>query len=222
MPSSDYKFLYIHQKDTRTFNRGAMKNIGFLYVKTLYPNDYKQITLVFNDVDTMPINKNDLQYITYPGNVKHFYGYKFTLGGIVSITAGDFERTVGFPNYWAWGYEDNAFQKRVLRSGLKIDRSKFYPIFDSNIIQFNDTLDRIMNRKEFDRYWNEHIYSRINDGYPTIHNLEYTVDGDFVNITNFKTAVAEQPEYNQVHNLKNGSTPFINNGYRGGRMRMAF
>jgi hypothetical protein len=86
---SEYKIIYSHQSDTRIFNRGAMKNIGFLYAKSLYPNDYQNITFVFNDVDTMPYNKNFLNYETVQGNVKHFYGYQFTLGGIVSITGAD-------------------------------------------------------------------------------------------------------------------------------------
>jgi hypothetical protein len=219
IPKTDYKIYFIHQKDNRTFNRGAMKNIGFLYVKSLYPNDYKTITLIFNDVDTIPLKKNLLNYQTSQGIVKHFYGYTFTLGGIVSIRAGDFERTGGFPNYWAWGYEDNAFQKRVQKSGLLLDRSQFYPILDKNIIQFNDTLERIVNRKEFDRFWDEHIYAKVNDGYPTIHNLEYTLNDDFIDVTLFKTAVEEQSQYNQIHNLKNGATPFRPHRRRG-RMSM--
>jgi len=219
---TDYKIFFIHQKDNRTFNRGAMKNIGFLYVKSLYPNDYKTITLIFNDVDTMPVKKNLLNYQTSQGIVKHFYGYTFSLGGIVSILAGDFEKTNGFPNYWAWGYEDNAFQKRVKRTGLLLDRRQFYPILDKNIIQLNDTLERVMNRKEFDRYLDEHIYAKINDGYPTIHNLEYTPNDDFIDVSMFKTAIDEQPQFNQIHNLKNGSTPFkvMNNGRTRGRMGM--
>ena len=106
-----YKILYIHQTDNRSFNRGAMKNIGFLAVKTMYPTEYKDITLVFNDVDTMPYSTGFLKYDTKQGVVKHFYGFKYALGGIVSITGGDFERINGFPNFWGWGHEDNLLNK---------------------------------------------------------------------------------------------------------------
>jgi len=198
-----------------------MKNIGFLYVKDMYPDTYRSITLVFNDVDTMPTSKNQLNYQTVPGTVKHFYGYAFTLGGIVSITAGDFEKTNGFPNYWAWGYEDNAFQYRVLKTGLLIDRSTFYPILDTNIIQFNDTLERIMNRREFHRFVDEYKYSNANDGFTTIHNLSYYPHLDFINVTEFKSAVEDSPGTNQIHNLKDGSTPFrMKKPRRVGSMKM--
>jgi hypothetical protein len=208
MNPTEYKILYIHQKDNRTFNRGAMKNIGFLYVKQIYPDAYKTITLVFNDVDTMPQTKNLLNYQTTSGVVKHFYGYTFTLGGIVSIMAEDFENTNGFPNYWAWGYEDNAFQKRVISRGLHIDRSQFYKILDKNILHFNDTLERIVNRKEFERYMNEYKYSNTNDGIITIWNLSYSENNNFVNVSNFRTSVEDHPDTNTIHNLQNGAVPF--------------
>ena len=66
---NDYKIMICHQNDSRSFNCGAMKNIGFLIVKQKYPQSYHNITLVFNDIDTLPFNKNFLQLV---GN----YGYK--------------------------------------------------------------------------------------------------------------------------------------------------
>jgi hypothetical protein len=210
IPRVDYEIKYIHQQDTRSFNRGAMKNIGFLYVKNKYPNEYKSITLVFNDVDTMPYTKNFLNYHTREGAVKHFYGYKYALGGIISIKASDFERINGFPNYWAWGYEDNALQMRVNKSGLSIDRNQFYEIMDKNILQMKDGLQRLVNRNEFERFVDEYKYNKINDGISTISSLEYKEDSNtnFVNVFHFKTGVPDQSATNQVHDLRQGITPF--------------
>ena len=205
MNPEDYKIYYIHQKDMREFNRGAMKNIGFLVVKNKYPNDYKNITLVFNDVDTMPYTKNFLNYETTTGTVKHFYGFTYALGGIVSMKAGDFEKVGGFPNFWAWGYEDNLLNKRVTNTNLNIDRSQFYNIMDKNIFQMKDGLGRLVNRGEFDRYLNE-----TTEGWHSIQGLEYNIDENtgFVNVTNFYTGIVSNPKENKIHDLRNGSRPF--------------
>ena len=223
---SDYKIIYAHQLDSRDFNRGAMKNVGFLYAKSLYPNDYQNITFVFNDVDTMPYNKNFLNYETVQGNVKHFYGYTFTLGGIVSITGADYEKVNGFPNYWAWGYEDNAFNNRVKQSGINIDRSQFYPILDKNILQLKDGIERIVNRGEYDRYIDEVRFQHNIDGINTISNVMYSFDENtsFLNIASFQTPISEKPELNTVHDMRNGAVPFIRNPQqrRRGTMSMMF
>ena len=50
---SNYRILFIHQKDRRPFNRGGIKNIGFHYVKRKWPNDWQNMTLVFHDIDFM-------------------------------------------------------------------------------------------------------------------------------------------------------------------------
>ena len=182
MPSSSYKICVIHQSDTRIFNRGAIKNIGFLYVKTKYPNDYKNITLVFNDVDTFPLKKDYVDYTTRPGIVKHFFGFNYTLGGIVSITGQDFEKINGYPNLWTWGYEDNLLQTRVLKAGLQIDRSNFYNLKtdykDTTLYaSINSGLTRILNQNEYVRY-----VKNTPEGIVQIKNIRYdTVENQMPN-----------------------------------------
>jgi hypothetical protein len=215
MQATDYKIYFAHQQDNRPFNRGAMKNIGFLVIKEKYPNDYKNITLVFNDVDTMPYHKNFLNYDTDMGIVKHFYGYKYALGGIVSIKAGDFEKTRGFPNFWAWGYEDNALKQRVDRAGLKLDYSQFYPILDGNILQLKDGVERLVSRTEFDKF-----IVNDTDGFSDITDLTYVIDDKtgFINITSFEPkSKASENEY-KVHSLDNGNKPFSGRRPKFGRM----
>ena len=133
-----YHILVVHQNDTRPFNRGAMKNIGALYAKQTWPDTYPTMTLVFNDVDVAPLEKDLVSYSTTPRNVKHFYGFTYTLGGIVSIRGADFDASTGFPNLWAWGFEDNLMQTRCQRAHLTIDRSTFYPVMDKHMIHLQD------------------------------------------------------------------------------------
>ena len=205
LPTSAFKIFYIHQTDKRGFNRGAMKNIGFLFVKNAYPNHYQNITLVFNDVDTMPSNQIILNYVTIPGVIKHFYGFNFTLGGIVSVNARDFELLNGFPNFWAWGYEDNLFQIRATSAGVRIDRSVFYKIQDPHIIHLTDTPIREVNRAEFERFVN-----RTNEGISSIHDLEYVLNTTtgFVDVLKFETNKKEDVEKRVDYDLRNGPTPF--------------
>ena len=205
LPANSYRILYIHQQDQREFNRGAIKNIGFITVKNLYPDDYQNITLVFNDIDIMPYTKNFLNYFTTPGTVKHFYGFTFTLGGIVSITAGDFEKVNGFPNFWSWGYEDNMLQKRVASAGLKISRDQFYPILSQEMLHFSEGITRNINRTEYDIY-----QSNTQEGINTISNIQQNIDHDtgFVNVTYFYTSREENTTTKTTYDLRNGATPF--------------
>tara|TARA_B110000305_G_C19261506_1_gene549781 strand:- start:107 stop:922 length:816 start_codon:yes stop_codon:yes gene_type:complete len=167
----DYQIYYSHQIENKPFSRGGTKNIGFLAIKDKYPDDYKNITFVFNDIDTVPCEKNMLNYITTKGIVKHFFGFTFTLGGIFSIIGEDFEICNGFPNLYGWGMEDNAIYQRTKTNNIKIDRSVFYPIRSRKIINFNNDSKRIINNKDPSDYNRKNFIDNLD----TINNLEYTI-----------------------------------------------
>ena len=213
MNKSTYKTIIVHQKDTRSFNRGAIKNIGFLIVKRMYPNDYQNMTLVFNDVDTVPVEPGIIDYPTTRGKIKHFYGFKFTLGGIFSITGADFERINGFPNYWSWGFEDNLIQTRAERAGIQIDRSVFYEanITENNtkIIQYGHSPLRVFNNDDYRRFT-----KRENHGINVIHGIiyEYNEKEDMYDVTQFFTSYEENKKHNLTHDLRNGMHPVGLNG----------
>ena len=218
---NDYEIYFAHQFDDRNFNRGATKNIGFLAIKKKYPDNYKDITFVFNDVDTLPFHKI-FNYVTTTGIVKHFYGFDSALGGIVSITGEDFEKINGYPNYWGWGMEDACLQKRCLIHGLQIDRSQFYPIGSPEILQLFDGVARIVSRRDPQRMKTDFGF----DGLQTIRNLLYTIDNESlnpednrfvidnerfltINVTNFSTGVNLASETFHEYDLREPTSKVV-------------
>ena len=218
----DYEIYFTHQCDARTFNRGAIKDIGFIAVRNKYPEHYKDITFIFNDVDTIPFTKI-FDYETTHGVVKHYYGFKYALGGIVVMKGSDFEKTNGFPCYWGWGMEDNALQKRCEAVGLKIDRSVFYNIGSPEILQLFDGISRIISKKDPWRGENDNGV----DGLRTISQLKYTVDEKsenpndniftvhnnkimFINVTTFLTHITFGSEEYYNYDLREPKRKIIN------------
>jgi hypothetical protein len=219
---NDYEIFFSHQCDARTFNRGATRNIGFLAIKNKYPEHYKDITFIFNDVDTIPFNKI-FDYQTEHGVVKHYYGYKYALGGIVVFKGADFERINGYPCFWGWGMEDNALQKRCDAYGLKVDRSVFYNIGSPEILQLFDGISRIISKK--DPWRGEHDNGI--DGLKTIHQLKYSIDDKsenpndnmftvhnsrifFINISTFLTHIPFGSEEYYSYDLREPKRKIIN------------
>ena len=218
----EYEIYFSHQCDARTFNRGATKNIGFLAVKEKYPEHYKDISFVFNDVDTIPFHKI-FNYETTHGVVKHFYGFKYALGGIVVMKGADFEKINGFPCFWGWGMEDNVLQKRCEGYNLKVDRSVFYEIGSPQILQLFDGISRIISKK--DPWRMEHDNGL--DGIRTIHKLSYTLDSKsenpndnvfvahnpnifFINIATFMTYVKFEGDQYYNYDLREPKRKILN------------
>jgi hypothetical protein len=196
----DYILVFAHQFDERPFNRGAMKNAGFLYIKEKYPRDYKNITLVFNDVDTFPIFDVTMDYYkTIHGIVKHFYGVDFALGGSIAITGYDFERINGFPNYWEWGMEDNILQNRVLNSGIKIDRSMMEKVNSDKYTQIHHGDTRTVDSKIVLKMKEDNG----SNGITTITNIDYiTLRGaKYIEVQFKKWEVPDNPEHIQFDTL---------------------
>ena len=197
------EIYYCFQNDERNFNRGALKNIGFLAMKEKYPDHYQNITFVFNDIDTFPTESHYLDYATQKNNVKHFFGFTYALGGIVSIQGSDFELILGYPNFWGWGYEDNVLNKRVKKNGINIDRTNFISINDKSnekIVQLlHDDNKRIVNKQEIFYYM-----KNISDNLSDIKNLKYTIEDNIINITYFETKYKENEKFNKTHDLTKG------------------
>jgi len=203
-----YQIYFLHQKDKRSFNRGAMKNIGFQVVKDMYPETYKDMTLVFHDIDSLLTTLVDgVDFRTKKGTIKHFYGFRHTLGGIFSITAGDFEEINGFPNFWTWGYEDNLIQLRAKNANIAIDRTIFYDtkVGPERIVRLYQNSIREVNPAEYDRY-----KQLTKEGVDSITDLVYTVQPTtgFVDVTGFHTGVEEATNLTKDFDLIYGAKPF--------------
>jgi hypothetical protein len=206
--SNPYEIYFAHQCDNRHFNRGAMKNIGFIAIKNKYPNDYKNITFIFHDVDTWPVEKGLIDYNTTHGIVKHFYGFKHALGGMFAIKGADFEKSQGFPNFWGWGLEDNIINDRCIKAGLTIDRSNFYGIHDKKIARPFDGFERIISKRDSTVYKYE-----TPDNLNSISNLKYTFVNEYININEFKCEMVDIEQDYISYDIRKGNHIKVPKGY---------
>jgi hypothetical protein len=204
-----YEIYFAHQCDRRHFNRGAMKNLGFIAIKNKYPDNYKDITFIFNDVDTFPNEKGMIDYITTPGIVKHYYGFIFALGGIFSIRGADFEKTKGFPNFWGWGLEDNLINDRCLSAGLTIDRSCFYDIKDTRINRPFDGFQRTVSKRDANVFKYE-LPDNMND----IKDIKYSIQNEFINITSFDCIMKDDEQVYYTHDIRKNNKLIIDERYK--------
>lgn len=109
--ANKWKIIISEQCDGKIFNRGLMKNIGFLEAHDICGN------FIFNDVDIVPNHPESKARYAESCNDKIVGIYNSvceTLGGIVKIRGDWFQKINGFPSsYWGWGCEDKDIQNRV-------------------------------------------------------------------------------------------------------------
>ena len=158
----------------------------------------------------MPSKKGLLDYETEVGKIKHFYGFEYALGGIISIKGCDFERLNGYPNYWSWSLEDNCLQKRAHRNKITIDRSVFFKIGDYNILHIHDGFYKEYSETNLELFKGE----TGNEGLATIYKLtteEEKVESQILNhtfchITNFETLYSHTSQQKtERHDLRSGN-----------------
>lgn len=188
MVDDDYEVYFSTQSDQRPFNRGAMKNIGFLAMKEKYP-DYKNISFIFNDVDIMPYTKGVFRYDTLPGVIQHNYGYVSCLSASFVIKGEDFEKINGFPNIWAWGLEDNLIQERAIAHHLRIDRTSFSPLGSRRVLQLFDGISRLLSAQPI---WVTKSQFK-HDGLSTLTNMVYDIESPHINIRQFDSQFEPEP-----------------------------
>jgi len=152
----------VEQEDGKTFNRGMIRNIGFLQADM--DHDY----FVFHDVDMVPQN-TDYSYESIPTHLavaasQFNYGlpYEGYFGGVVMFTREDFMRINGYSNlYVGWGGEDDDILYRCHYSKLQVQR-KSPGIFKSlehprglNNVAYEGNIKRIKEMWEGKLNWQE-------------------------------------------------------------------
>lgn len=115
--------------DGRPFNRGAMKNIGYLevkkFLKAIIPDD-SQVVYVNQDIDVLPLSQECIYAIPNIDTIYNPYGVQQCLAKIHMQSSKVMDASNGYPNnYWAWGLEDVCMQARADSHGFQTDRTNF-------------------------------------------------------------------------------------------------
>jgi len=142
----DCRVIVVEQSKGKAFNRGALKNVGFLFIES--ETDY----VCFHDVDYLPIWA-DYSWVERPtpilwhgaeyrpahpgqgktGVIKH--NLELFFGGVLLVPNDQFRQVNGYANdYWGWGPDDSDLQNRFNSASIALGRRKctFKPLYHDN------------------------------------------------------------------------------------------
>jgi predicted glycosyltransferase involved in capsule biosynthesis len=152
----DYELIVVEQDGAKTFNRGKLLNIGFIYSKKLNC-DY----VVFHDIDMLPIDV-DYSYSPHPVQLSTKFisedptfnriVFDEYFGGVTLFPTNIFETINGYPNeYWGWGYEDNDLLFRCRQYNVDLYEKKIKLLgSNSAALKFNGKSAYVKTNNVFD------------------------------------------------------------------------
>lgn len=119
----DHEIHVIEQAETKPFNRGLLKNIGFELLRERFE------FFCFHDVDLLA-EAADYQPLAFPVHLAAYveqFGYRVpyreAFGGVVLFDRETFARINGYSNgYWGWGKEDDDLLHRCRLQAIPLYR----------------------------------------------------------------------------------------------------
>jgi hypothetical protein len=120
----DFKIFIIEQNNNKIFNRGILKNIGFLLAEKKF--DY----FCFHDVDHIPVSsacdysptKAVAKLATYVSQFNFIKRPVNELAGVIIFEKNCFKFINGYSNeYWGWGIEDDDLGQRCIKKNIFIE-----------------------------------------------------------------------------------------------------
>ena len=232
---TDIQFYIIEQESTRPdygllpelikqpnsemakFNLGLLKNIGFELASK--KNSKKKNYYILTDVDLLPSMNLVEEYLKYPKNPIHLAnkGTRYNmngkdasfLGGVISVSDKDFKKANGYPNnFWGWGGEDNALNRRFRDNHIRVEKPKEH-VIDLEKLNLTEKLTKLKvdqtkelrKREKLDedrKSWSDNGLSDIKDKFKITKKLKaknFTHVKVFLNVETDINLEEEGPTY---------------------------
>jgi len=128
------RIIVVEQTPANPFNRGQVKNIGFIL-----SGMYEPKCVVFHDVDYLPIQADyskpktgwahlvstGAEVIRDPRGFDLRHDVQEFAGGAVAFTPKAFLAVNSYPNsYWGWGFEDEDMKRRAVVAGIRLEKRR--------------------------------------------------------------------------------------------------